>query len=102
MATHYPSIVETYIWIAILTLRVSKRIYNIVRCINDDKLKYRYTQLQWDTIFSENSVDRLNSQNWYYNSLSQVSANFELFFMLVVLHIFIILYLDCICIKYMF
>lgn len=57
--TTNPQIVEAYIWIAILTLLVSRRIYNIVRSINDDKLKVRYTQLRWSTIFSENASDQL-------------------------------------------
>ena len=57
--TTNPNIVEAYIWIAILTLLVSRRIYNIVRSINDNKLKVRYTQLRWSTIFSENASDQL-------------------------------------------
>jgi len=57
--TTNPNIVEAYIWIAILTLLVSRRIYNIVRSINGDKLKVRYTQLRWSTIFTENASDQL-------------------------------------------
>jgi len=52
--TTNPEIVEAYIWIAILTLLVSRRIYNIVRSLNPEKLKVRYTQLRWSTIFAEN------------------------------------------------
>ncbi|MCD4844218.1 MAG: transposase [Methanosarcinales archaeon] len=43
--TTNPDIVEAYIWIAMLTLLVSRRIYNIVRSLNPEKLKVRYTQL---------------------------------------------------------
>jgi len=57
--TTNPDIVEAYIWIAILTLLVSRRIYNIVRSLNPEKLKVRYTQLRWSTIFSENASDQL-------------------------------------------
>ncbi|MDW7776341.1 MAG: IS4 family transposase [Methanosarcinales archaeon] len=57
--TTNPVIVEVYIWIAILTLLVSRRIYNIVRSLNSKKLKVRYTQLRWSTIFSENASDQL-------------------------------------------
>jgi putative transposase len=57
--TTNPDIVEAYIWIAILTLLVSRRIYNIVRSLNPGKLKVRYTQLRWSTIFAENVSDQL-------------------------------------------
>jgi len=57
--TTNPDIVEAYIWIAILTLLVSRRIYNIMRSLNPEKLRVRYTQLRWSTIFSENASDQL-------------------------------------------
>ncbi len=57
--TTNPNIVEAYIWIAILTLLVSRRIYSIVRNENKKKMKLRYTQLRWSTIFSENANDQL-------------------------------------------
>lgn len=57
--TKNSNIMEAYIWIAILTLLVSRRIYNIVRSTNDNKLKVRYTQLRWSTIFTENAGDQL-------------------------------------------
>ena len=57
--TKNSNIMEAYIWIAILTLLVSRRIYNIVRSTNGNKLKVRYTQLRWSTIFTENASDQL-------------------------------------------
>ncbi len=57
--TTNPNIVEAYIWIAILTLLVSRRIYSIVRNENKKKMRLRYTQLRWSTIFSENANDQL-------------------------------------------
>jgi IS4 transposase len=59
VTTTNPDIVEAYIRIAILTLLVSRRIFNIVRSLNPEKLKVRYTQLRWSTIFSENASDQL-------------------------------------------
>jgi len=53
------NIVEAYIWIAILTLLVSRRIYSIVLSLNPEKMKVRYTQLRWSTIFAENASDQL-------------------------------------------
>ena len=37
-------IIEVYIWIAILTLMVSRKIYSIVRKLNPEKKLVRYTQ----------------------------------------------------------
>ena len=52
-------IVKAYIWIAILTLMVSRRIYTVVRKRNPGKKMVRYTQLRWSTIFAENASDQL-------------------------------------------
>jgi len=52
-------IVKAYIWIAILTLMVSRRIYTVVRKLNPGKKMVRYTQLRWSTIFAENASDQL-------------------------------------------
>jgi IS4 transposase len=52
-------IIEAYIWIAILTLLVSRRIYSLVRERNPGKKIVRYTQLRWSTIFAENSNTQL-------------------------------------------
>jgi len=57
--TRNPQIVEAYIWIAILTLFISRRIYNIVRKYNPKEKMVRYTQLRWSTIFTENASDQL-------------------------------------------
>jgi len=57
--TKNPQIVEAYIWIAILTLFISRRIYNIVRKHNPKEKMVRYTQLRWSTIFTENASDQL-------------------------------------------
>lgn len=54
-------VIEAYIWIAILTLLVSRRIYCLVRDANPGKKMVRYTQLRWSTIFAENASDLLTS-----------------------------------------
>src|SRR5659263_645265 len=51
--------VEAYIWISILTLLISRRIYNIVRRHNPTEKMVQYTQLRWSTIFTENASDQL-------------------------------------------
>jgi len=64
--TKNPQIVEAYIWIAILTLFISRRIYNIVRKHNPKEKLVRYTQLRWGTIFTENASDQLTLILRYY------------------------------------
>ncbi len=51
--------VEAYIWISILTLLISRRIYNIVRKHSPKEKIVQYTQLKWSTIFTENASDQL-------------------------------------------
>jgi IS4 transposase len=64
--TRNPQIVEAYVWIAILTLFISRRIYNIVRKHNPKEKMVRYTQLRWSTIFTENASDQLTLILRYY------------------------------------
>jgi putative transposase len=57
--TKNPQIVEALIWVAILTLLVSRRTYFNVRKIHPGKNIVRFTQLRWSTIFAENANDQL-------------------------------------------
>jgi IS4 transposase len=57
--TTKPHIIEAYIWISILTLLISRRIYNIVRKHSPKEKMVRFTQLRWSTIFTENANDQL-------------------------------------------
>jgi IS4 transposase len=57
--TKNPLIIEALIWVAILTLLISRRTYNNVRKIHPGKNIIRYTQLRWSTIFAENADDQL-------------------------------------------
>jgi putative transposase len=59
--TTNPQVIEAYIWIAILTLLISRRIYTIVRRRNPGKKMVRYTRLRWSTIFAENASDQLTA-----------------------------------------
>jgi putative transposase len=60
LETKSVQVIEALIWTAILTLIVSRRIYNHVRnsSTNPEKM-VRYTQLRWSTIFAENASDLL-------------------------------------------
>ena len=53
-------IIEAFIWSAMLTLIVSRRIYSLVKnSAANSKKKYRYTQLRWSKIFAEKAADLL-------------------------------------------
>jgi hypothetical protein len=49
-----PQVVETLLWVVILTLIVSRRVYLLVFSINLEKAP-RYTHLRWETVFAEKS-----------------------------------------------
>jgi IS4 transposase len=57
--TRNTQIIEAYIWISILTLFVSRRIYSLVRKYSPKEMVARYTQLRWSTIFAENADKQL-------------------------------------------
>ncbi len=60
LETKNVQVIEALIWTAILTLIVSRRIYNLVRNSSSNPEKMvRYTQLRWSTIFAENASDLL-------------------------------------------
>ena len=64
-----PNIVEAFIWIGILTLLCSRRIFLMIRAANPDKSK-RFTHLRWAKVFAENAPDlmrdviRSNGLEW--------------------------------------
>lgn len=62
-------IVEALIWVAILTLLVSRLIYNLVRrrAMEKGKDLVRFTHLRWSIIFSENAKDHLTALLHYLN-----------------------------------
>jgi IS4 transposase len=51
--TSNPQVIEAFIWIAILTLLISRRIYTIIRRLNPGEKVVRFTQMRWATVFSE-------------------------------------------------
>jgi IS4 transposase len=62
--------IEALIWISILTLLVSRKVYSIVRKLNPDAKMVRFTQLRWSNIFVQNS-SRLLSAIMEYLGLEQ-------------------------------
>src|SRR5450759_2006112 len=60
LETKNVQVIEALIWTAMLTLIVSRRIYNHVRNSSSNPEKMvRYTQLRWSTIFAEIASDLL-------------------------------------------
>jgi len=61
ITTKSPHAIEALIWISILTLLVSRKVYSVVRKLNPDAKMVRFTQLRWSTIFVENSSKLLSA-----------------------------------------
>jgi putative transposase len=51
--TANPRVIEAFIWIAVLTLLISRRIHTIIRRLNPNVKVVRFTHLRWGTIFAE-------------------------------------------------
>ena len=68
--TKSPYAIEALIWISILTLLISRKVYSIVRKLNPDAKMVRFTQLRWSNIFVQNS-SRLLSAIMEYLGLEQ-------------------------------
>jgi len=61
ITTKSPYAIEALIWIAILTLLISRKVYSIIRKLNPVAEMVRFTQLRWSTIFVENSSRLLSA-----------------------------------------
>ena len=61
VSTTNPQVIEAFIWIAILTLLISRRIYTMVRRLNLKTNMVRFTQLRWSNIYSESASRILNA-----------------------------------------
>jgi putative transposase len=59
--TKNPNIIEGLLWVAILTLLISRRLHSLIRKANPGKNPVRFTQLRWSTIFAENASDLLTA-----------------------------------------
>lgn len=57
--TSNPQVIEAMIWIAILTLIISRKIFKVVRALNPEAKMARFTTLRWSNIFTENASSLL-------------------------------------------
>src|SRR5665811_2504492 len=60
LETKNVQIIEAFIWTAMLTLIVSRRIYSLVKnSTSNPKKMARYTQSRWSKIFAQKAADLL-------------------------------------------
>jgi len=74
-------VIEAFIWISILTMIVSREIYNIIRMLNPDKQIARFTQMRWCNVFVESSPDFLREILCYLgvNDRDIIKTKFEVY-----------------------
>ena len=66
-----------FIWIAILTLLISRRIYTIILRLNPKAKMVRFTQLRWSTIFSETASRILTAVLQHLGLDSSLATSFK-------------------------
>ena len=78
LTTSNPHAVEALLWVGILTLIVSRRVYRLVYSADMENAP-RYTHLRWATIFAEKSSDLLGDILDYAGIDTEPMGLFELF-----------------------
>jgi putative transposase len=76
--TSNPQVIEAFIWIAILTLLISRRIYTIIRRLNPGANMVRFTQIRWSNIYSESSNQILNAVLHYLGLETSLMTSFKI------------------------
>jgi IS4 transposase len=72
-------VIEAFIWISILTMIVSREIYNIIRMLNPDKQIARFTQMRWCNVFVESSPDFLREVLCYLGVKDIITTKYEIY-----------------------
>ena len=75
--TSNPQVIEAFIWIAILTLLISRRIHTIIRRLNPRAKMVRFTQLRWSNVFSENASRLLTAVLQYLGLDTSLATSFK-------------------------
>jgi IS4 transposase len=76
--TSNPQVIEAFIWIAILTLLISRRIYTMIRRLNPRANMVRFTQLRWSNIYSESASRILNAVLQYLGLDTSLITSFKI------------------------
>jgi len=72
-------VIKAFIWISILTMILSKEIYNIVRKLNPDKQIARFTQMRWSNVFVESSHEILHEVLCYLGVKDIITTKYEIY-----------------------
>lgn len=78
VSTTNPQVIEAFIWIAILTLLISRRIYTMIRRLNPRANMVRFTQLRWSNIYSESASRILNAVLQYLGLDTSLITSFKI------------------------
>lgn len=78
LPTANPQVVEALLWVGILTLLVSRRVYMLVHAANLERAP-RYTHLRWATIFAEKAHRLLDAVLDYANINASLMDLFEVY-----------------------
>jgi putative transposase len=78
--TSNPQVIEALIWIAILTLLISRKIYKVMRSLNPEAKMVRFTTLRWSNIFTENASVVLAGILRYMGLETSLITSFEIGF----------------------
>ncbi|NYT01579.1 MAG: IS4 family transposase [Methanosarcinales archaeon] len=76
--TSNPQVIEAYIWISILSLLISRRVYKIVRRRNPAINVVRFTQLRWSNSFCEKASCLLNDVLRYLGLDTSILTSFNI------------------------
>lgn len=79
IVTTNQQVIESFIWISILTMIISREIYNIIRMINPNRQMARFTQMRWSKVFVESSPDFLREILCYLGVKNIISTKLEIY-----------------------
>ena len=71
--------IEAFIWLSILTMIVSRELYNIIKKLNPDKKATRFTQMRWSNVFIESCPDFLRDVLCYLGVKDIITTKLEIY-----------------------
>lgn len=71
--------IEAFIWLSILTMIVSRELYNIIKKLNPDKKATRFTQMRWSNVFIESCPDFLRDILCYLGVKDIIMTKLEIY-----------------------
>jgi len=77
--TKNKQVIEALIWTSILTLIISRKLYNIIRKLNPDKQMARFTQLRWSNVFIESSQEILHDILCYLGAKDILRIKYDIY-----------------------